>query len=588
MTEDAETIGVVDTSGTLNVNVGVLGHVDSGKTSLVRALSTLLSTNALDKNPQSKARGITLDLGFSAFTVDEVPPGITGYDKVQYTLVDCPGHASLIRTIIGGAQIIDRMLLVVDITKGIQTQTAECLVIGEILTDELVVVLNKIDLLPEKTREKKIEQGKANIRKALSKTRFKDALIIACSAIVGGDGKAGVGKASAEKLGAGAKGIKIAEKLAAAKISGKEEGKVKTMKLEGLVKLIKDTTKLPQRNQRNGPLFFAVDHCFPIKGQGTVLTGTVLSGTVSVGDNVELPEFGTEKKIKTIQMFRKPVNSASQGDRAAMCVTNLNAKLVERGIVATPGSVPVVSSMVALVRKVRYFQKTCASGTKLHITVGHSTQMATVTFFGSESPHLKSVAAKAVGKSIPQVVDFDPSAEYKYDEVLRGGGKAVGGPFLHWCFVQFDKPVLCPRGSMLIGSRLDADVKKASESSMCRIALYGKPVTDSESESNLELSALKIFKTKQREGVVDRVVNDREIICKGLFKKETDMSLFIGKRISTDTDGELGVILGSFGKAGKFKVDFREGTKATKGDKIYLRFIQYMFSDASKGKLVQL
>lgn len=92
-------------SGTLNFNIGVLGHVDSGKTSLCKALSTTASTAAFDKNPQSKERGITLDLGFSSFTVD-IPEGrrgeLGGSDSVQYTLVDCPGHASLIRTIIGG------------------------------------------------------------------------------------------------------------------------------------------------------------------------------------------------------------------------------------------------------------------------------------------------------------------------------------------------------------------------------------------------------------------------------------------------------------------------------------------------------
>jgi selenocysteine-specific elongation factor len=86
-----------------NFNVGVLGHVDSGKTSLVKALSTVASTAAFDKNPQSKERGITLDLGFSSFTVD-LPEQLKDgkHEKLQYTLVDCPGHASLIRTIIGG------------------------------------------------------------------------------------------------------------------------------------------------------------------------------------------------------------------------------------------------------------------------------------------------------------------------------------------------------------------------------------------------------------------------------------------------------------------------------------------------------
>lgn len=158
------------------ISVGVLGHVDSGKTSLCRALSQVVSTCGLDKHPQSKERGITLDLGFSAFNLvvpaaphrcaipkrandarDTAPvptetaeavgeetavaaaceaalPGATlqqevvapggGRQEVQICLVDCPGHASLVRTVIGGAHIIDLAILVVDATKGVQAQTA--------------------------------------------------------------------------------------------------------------------------------------------------------------------------------------------------------------------------------------------------------------------------------------------------------------------------------------------------------------------------------------------------------------------------------------------------------------------------------
>lgn len=119
-----------------NFNIGILGHVDSGKTSLAKAISTTSSTAAFDKNPQSQERGITLDLGFSSMTVDfpaeikEREPKFAPYEKLQFTFVDCPGHASLIRTVIGGAQIIDLILLVVDVIKGVQTQTAECLVLG--------------------------------------------------------------------------------------------------------------------------------------------------------------------------------------------------------------------------------------------------------------------------------------------------------------------------------------------------------------------------------------------------------------------------------------------------------------------------
>ncbi len=82
----------------------------------------------------------------------------SGYETIQYTLVDCPGHASLIRTIIGGAQIIDMMLLVIDIVKGIQTQTAECLIIGEITCNKMLIVLNKFDLIDESKRESTIDK----------------------------------------------------------------------------------------------------------------------------------------------------------------------------------------------------------------------------------------------------------------------------------------------------------------------------------------------------------------------------------------------------------------------------------------------
>lgn len=151
----------------LNLNVGVLGHIDSGKTTLTKALSTTASTASFDKNPQSQERGITIDLGFSSLSVplpdhlktqSENNPLFQDINTLQFTFVDCPGHASLIKTIIGGAQIIDMMMLVIDVMKGIQTQTAECLVIGEITCDKMIVVLNKIDLIEESKRASTVEK----------------------------------------------------------------------------------------------------------------------------------------------------------------------------------------------------------------------------------------------------------------------------------------------------------------------------------------------------------------------------------------------------------------------------------------------
>jgi selenocysteine-specific elongation factor len=89
--------------------------------------------------------------------------------------------------------------------------------------------------------------------------------------------------------------------------------------LDTLIEHLQSTTKVPQRNP-NGPLLFSVDHCFNMKGQGTVLTGTVLCGSVSVGQVVELPELKLERKVKSIQMFRRPVNRAEQG----MYVSRMN------------------------------------------------------------------------------------------------------------------------------------------------------------------------------------------------------------------------------------------------------------------------
>ncbi|KAL7677492.1 hypothetical protein ACOME3_003730 [Neoechinorhynchus agilis] len=134
----------------LNLNVGVLGHLNSGKTSLCRSLSAEEGTASFDRDPQSKACCTTLDLGFSSFT-EAAPAQISHwYNKVRFSLVDFPGKASLIRTVIGGAQIIDIMILVIDSVKGFQTQTGECMVIGEIVSiKRLIVALNKVDLCDE-------------------------------------------------------------------------------------------------------------------------------------------------------------------------------------------------------------------------------------------------------------------------------------------------------------------------------------------------------------------------------------------------------------------------------------------------------
>ncbi|XP_041459396.1 selenocysteine-specific elongation factor-like [Lytechinus variegatus] len=519
----------------LNFNVGVLGHVDSGKTSLAKALSTTASTAAFDKNPQSKERGITLDLGFSSFSVD-VPDHIStsDYNKLQFTLVDCPGHASLIKTIIGGAQIIDLMMLVIDVTKGMQTQSAECLVIGQIACEKMFVVLNKVDLLPPEKKKQQIEKMTKRMLKTLEPTKFANCPVIAVAAKPGGP----------DAPDEGAEGIQT------------------------LIEELKRQTYIPKRDS-SGPFLYSVDHCFGIRGQGTVMTGTVLSGKVNISDNVEVPSLQITRKVKSMQMFRKPVNTAIQGDRVALCVTQFDPKLLERGLVSAPGILPIITAAIVSVHRIPYFKGTCATKAKFHVTMGHETVMCKVSFFGPAPGHQY--------QPHDQASEFNFESEYLYEEELYTAdrikeeqnkenipGAASEGdkeslPAQQWALLEFEKPVACPRNCLVIGSKLDTDI----HANTCRLAFHGKLLNAITDKNYVEtvLPKLKIYKTKQREGLVDRMTDEYCVIGRSLFKKETNLQTFTGLKVQLST-GEEGIIEGGFGQSGKFKVRIPNGLQS--------------------------
>lgn len=513
----------METVGTLNFNVGVLGHIDSGKTALARALSTTASTAAFDKNPQSKERGITLDLGFSSFCLASPPHlGLPPPSKLQVTLVDCPGHASLIRTIIGGSQIIDLMMLVVDVTKGMQTQSAECMVIGEITCPRMVVVLNKIDLLPEAKKQALIDKMTKKMQKTLENTRFNGCPIVPV----------------------------------AAKPGGPDASETETPQgISELVELLISQTYMPKRDP-SGTFLMAADHCFSIKGQGTVMTGTILSGSVSVNDSVEIPSLKIIRKVKSMQMFRKPVNVAIQGDRVGICVTQFDPKQLERGLVSSPESLRTLYAAVISVKKIPYFKGPVHTKAKFHITVGHETVMGRVMFF---SPTPEGFDAE------PEINSFDFDREYLYQEEYLSPGKDSGTdgqteggrtPRQQWALVEFEKPVTCPKLCLVIGSKLDIDI----HTNTCRLAFHGVLLAGFEEKNYTEVSLpkLKIFKLKHKEGQVERVSDDYSVIGRSLFKKETNMQLFVGMMVKLST-GETGMIDGGFGQSGKFKIRIPDG-----------------------------
>ncbi|XP_018027040.1 selenocysteine-specific elongation factor-like [Hyalella azteca] len=497
-----------------NFNIGVLGHVDSGKTTLSRCISTTASTAAFDKNPQSQERGITLDLGFSCFDLPAPQSVASVTSNIQITLVDCPGHASLIRTIIAGAQIIDAMILVVDVTKGIQTQTAECLVIGEILCSHLLVVLNKVDLLPLDKRSAMTEKMTKRIRMALQSTKFSDVKIVPVAAKPGG----GVENNSLDTEPVG---------------------------IQDLLVAIQEMIYVPTRSNA-GPFVFAVDHCFGIRGQGTIMTGTVLQGAVAINDSIEIPSLAISKKVKSMQMFRKPVEKAIQGDRVGICVTQFDPKLLERGFACTPGFIKSAYALLVRVVKIPYYKLAIETKAKFHISVGNETVMSKIVLFGSE--------VECPDDS------FDYNREYKHQEELMDV-KAIEASEncklrAQYAVLHLERRVPVLPNSFIIGSKLDMD----AHTNMCRLAFKGTvlEIFSVKEYAETQLPNIKVFKNKTKEGIVERLNNDSEVIVRNLFNKDTNLQPFIGLKVRLST-GEEGVIDGHFGTSGKIKVFIAKG-----------------------------
>ena len=289
------------------------------------------------------------------------------------------------------------------------------------------------------------------------------------------------------------------------------------------------------------PLLFAVDHCFSIRGQGTILTGTVLQGQVAVGQTVELPAQRMVKKVKSMQMFRRPVTEARRGDRVGICIAQLDASVMERGLVAEPGSVPTLSCavrpsclrraaavvdafrdlQVAAVEKIRFFKSAVPSKARFHITIGHVTAMADVVFFSRQTG-----ANQARPDVLQQASAFSFEQEYDFEEELGGtspvrcttafasyaachagaatadGGAENAAATTQWALLTFDTPVLAPRNARFIGSRLDLE----SNTSTCRLALHGCIAASIDTREPGTLKRLRVVKLKRREGTVERCV----------------------------------------------------------------------------------
>ncbi|MFX1443862.1 MAG: selenocysteine-specific translation elongation factor [Promethearchaeota archaeon] len=299
------------------VHIGLFGHIDSGKTTIVAILSEIISTAGIDAHPQSKERGITIDLGFTSFVLD----------KYLVTLVDGPGHADLIKISASSVEIIDCAILVIDINKGPQVQTGEHLImIDSLKIKSIIIILNKIDLF----------QG--DIKEEIEKTR--------------------------EFFGSTPYGSNIPIFA----VSAKEKDGFEELR-HGILNTIES---LEIERDFGEDIIIPIDHHFSIKGMGAIITGTILKGKLKLNDILEVLPLKTSGRVKNIQIFHQNVNSAKAGDRVGINVKNLDVKKIYRGCIATnnPSAFDYCDILEIKVNKNKLFKPETHFGTQVHVTIG--------------------------------------------------------------------------------------------------------------------------------------------------------------------------------------------------------------------------
>ena len=310
------------------VHVGLLGHVDHGKTALARCLTEKASTASLDKSPEARRRSMTIDIGFSSFMLKEY----------IVNLVDLPGHSTLIKHVTAGANIIDVGLLTVAADEGPKIQTLEHLRILENLEiKQIIVIITKIDLVTEK----RIKDVQTIIQEMLEGTRFENARMIAVSALT----KAGIKD-------------------------------LKTALYEILTPPIRNWT---------GPFRMPVDHAFHIKGIGTVLTGTVLRGSIRLGSAVELQPTGKRENVRSIEVFGTTTKEVKAGDRVGIAVSNLRPSEASRGYeLCSPGTLNPASLLIVKMEVDKNFGYVIKRGDTIHVNIGLQNVTALFTPFHRE------------------------------------------------------------------------------------------------------------------------------------------------------------------------------------------------------------
>ncbi|MAV99173.1 MAG: elongation factor Tu [Rhodobiaceae bacterium] len=288
-------------------NIGTIGHVDHGKTTLTAAITKVLSESggaefsaydAIDKAPEEKARGITISTAHVEYTTE----------NRHYAHVDCPGHADYVKNMITGAAQMDGAILVVNAADGPMPQTREHILLArQVGVPALVVYLNKVDQVDD---EELLDLVEMEVRELLSSYEFP------------GDD------------------IPIVKGSALAALEGRDDeiGKNSIMELMAAV-----DSYIPQPDRpKDQPFLMPIEDVFSISGRGTVVTGRVERGIINVGEEIEI--VGIKDTAKTtctgVEMFRKLLDQGEAGDNVGILLRGTKREEVERGqVLSKPGSI---------------------------------------------------------------------------------------------------------------------------------------------------------------------------------------------------------------------------------------------------------
>jgi selenocysteine-specific elongation factor len=301
---------------------------------------------------------------------------------------------------------------------------------------------------------------------------------------------------------------------------------------------------------------FCIDHCFSIKNKGTIVTGTILKGKAGIGDEIYFPEICEKKVIKEMQMFKKPIAKAFQGDRVGMLIKNLDHTKLERSLACSEGYVQNVHVGIFILRKIQHYKQEIKSNSKFYLIIGNQGVLAKCFFFSKDTPE-SIVYRDFFNDNIMKTTintKYFYNNEYKYQEYLID----YNDDYI-FAYLRFDNNLLMPPDMVALGSKIDFDVSHKSN----RIAFYGKMV-DKVVEGDMK--KLKVYKMKTKSGNILRMVDERLAVVKGLFKKDSNVDDFIGKKVTIlESNGKIeGNIQCQFGQAGKVKVMFNENVKDLK------------------------